>query len=377
MFISKKEAKIYSFDPYCNCPCESGEKYKFCCYKKSKSVNKNDFKYNLGRIEFEARQMFKETDFEECFAFDKDECSQLIIGAHSLQNNGVLDKIATDNHVYTLTPDLSNNHPTLKFEKIGKNKASKFAGFCKYHDKAYFSCIEDTEYVGADEQNFWFAFRAFCFELHRKKRLSRYLAKLFRNYPHATRDPKLQIQHRRCQLDLRDKTVEYDRFREIYESGSYDKLDTFKKVLPYRVGFTGTTSVAVNVDILGGETIDIYNYDEKLFVPSLYISVIPRENMSLIIVTRHAEDKCYENLIRRLKQTTDDDLLFKYISFCLAEFSENVYFSPKLIDELSDSDKNIIISAFNSSLSLDPSRRFISLIEGFKLNLFKLKFVGH
>lgn len=374
MFISKKETKTYSFDPYGECPCESGKKYKFCCYEKSKSVNKNNFNYSTSRIMFEARRMFRETDFKTCFAFNKGECSQNIIGAHSLQNNGVLDKIATDNHVYKLDFDIYNNHPTLKFEKIGKNQASKFTGFCKEHDKVYFSHIEDREYIGTEEQNFWFAFRAFCFELHRKKRLSRHFVQLFQKNPHATRDPQIQIQYRACQLDLKDKEVEYVRFREIYESGCYDKLDTFKKVLPYRVGFTGTTSVAVNVDISGEETVNIYDYDEKLFIPSLYISVIPRENTSLIVVSRHVDDKCYENLIKRLKQTTDDELLFKYISFCLAEFSENVYFSPKLIDELSSSEKDVIISAFSSSLSLNPSSRFISLIKGFKLNLFNLKF---
>ncbi|OTW78621.1 SEC-C domain-containing protein [Bacillus thuringiensis serovar sumiyoshiensis] len=373
MLISKKEAAIYSFKPYEECPCESGKKYKFCCYEKGKSFNKEKLKYTPGRIIFEAQKMFRETDFETCFAFNKDECSTSIIGAHSLQNNGVLDKIATDNHVYHLTDEISNNLPTLQFTKIGKNQASKFNGFCKYHDKYYFSCIEDEKYIGTEEQNFWFAFRAFCFELHRKERFSRNFPKLFEKHPYATREVQVQLKYKTCKLDLKDKEIEYARFRDIYENSSYNKLESFMRVVPYRVGFTGTTAVAVNVDISGKKAADIYNYDEKIFIPSLYISVIPRENTSLIIVSRHVDDICYKDLMKKLRETQNDELLFKYISFCLAEYSENVYFSPTLIDKLSSSEKKIIIAAFGSSLNADPSIRLHSLLKGFKLNLFNLR----
>ena len=373
MFTTKKVAKKFKFEPYEDCPCESGQKYKFCCYEKGKLYNKKELNYTPGRIIFESQKIFRETDFETCFAFNKDECTKDIIGAHSLQNNGVLDKISIDNHIYYLTPVIKNNVPSLKFEKVGKNQASKFTGFCKNHDKSYFSCIEDADYVKSDEQNFWFAFRAFCFEFHRKKRLKKHYSKLFKKFPHATRDLQIQLNYRACELDLKDKELEYRRFQKIYEDRSYNKMESFIKVLPYRVGFTGTTAVAVNVDIEGEKTVDIYDYDEKLFVPSLYISVIPKETSSIIIVSRHIDDTCYEALIDKLKRNTNLDVMLKYITFCLAEFSENVYFCPALIDKLSNSEKDNIVSAFISSLSVTPELRFRSLIKGFRLNLFDLK----
>ncbi|WJX07521.1 YecA family protein [Bacillus cereus] len=375
MFMTKKEAKnYYAFEAYEPCPCKSGKKYKFCCYEKSKFNNKTEPYYHPKRIIAEAHQEFNKTDFETCFAFNRDKCSKNIIGAHSLQNNGVLNQIATDNHVYKLSFEITNNLSTLKFDKIGKNQASKFKGFCKDHDKEYFSCIEDTEYTGTDEQNFWFAFRAFCFELHRKERLNRFIPTFFRKRPHATREPHFQMQYKVCKLDLRDKSVEYNRFKEIYENNSYDKLDTFVKILPYKVGFTGTTAVAVNVDITGKRAIDIYDHNEQAFIPAIYISVIPKESTSLIIVSRHVDDTCYESLIENLKQNKDDKMLFEYLSFCLAEYSENVYFSPVLIDNLSVSEKDVIISAFSSSLNADSERRLNTLIKGFKINLFDLKY---
>ncbi|MGR5904280.1 hypothetical protein ACT7DQ_27485 [Bacillus cereus] len=50
-------------------------------------------------------------------------------------------------------------------------------------------------------------------------------------------------------------------------------------------------------------------------------------------------------------------MLFEYLSFCLAEYSENVYFSPVLIDNLSVSEKDVIISAFSSSLNADSEKK--------------------
>lgn len=373
MFISKAESRKFVFSPYELCPCESGKKYKFCCHLKSKNSTIDNSNYTSQRIIHESQKGFNETDFEICFAFNKEECDSKIIGAHSLQNNGVLDKISKDGHVYNLSFDIIDNHPTLKFNKIGKNRASTFLGFCKHHDKEYFSSIEDKPYYGTDLQNYLFAYRAYCFERHRKLRLKQKFTKLFQKYPQATKDLRILNMYKACVLDLKDKDIEYIRFKEIHEGNLYSNLESFVKEVPFKVGFTGTTAVAVNVDINGQQTMDIYNYDEKVFIPSLYISVIPKENSSLIIVTRHILDNCYKGLIEALKVEEDEELIFKYISFCLSEFSENVYFSPKLINSLNDRSRDMIISAFHSSLEQNPYKRMQSLLKGFRLNLFDFK----
>lgn len=373
MFISKAESKKFIFSPYELCPCESGVKYKFCCHSKSKNSTTDNSKYNSQRIIYESQKGFNETDFEICFAFNKDECDSKIIGAHSLQNNGVLDKISKDGHVYNLSFDIKDNLPTLKFNKIGKNRASTFLGFCKHHDKEYFSSIEDQPYYGTELQNYLFAYRAFCFERHRKLRLKQNLTKLFKKFPQATKDFRILSMYRACVLDLKDKEIEYIRFKEIYEKNLFSNLESFVKEVPFKISFTGTTAVAVNVDINGQQTIDIYNYDEQIFIPSLYISVIPKETSSLIIVTRHIQDECYKDLIEGLKIEEDEERILKYVSFCLSEFSENVYFSPELINSLNERDRDTIISAFHSSLEQDPYNRMQSLLKGFRLNLFDFK----
>jgi len=310
-----------------------------------------------------------------CFAFDSLECSKNYIGAHSIQNNGVLNQISIENHVYTLNIEIDQNMliPQLKFVSIGKNKASTFSGFCKKHDEEFFNGIEDKEYKGTFEQNYWFAFRALCFELDRKLRLKKSYTALFQKHPQATRIPIIYTNYYSSELSIRDSWKEYERFKYIFMEKSFDEIDTFVKEIPFRVGFTATTSVAVGVDMEGNMAADIYNYDEKLFIPSLYISVIPKNSSTIIIISRFKEDLCYEKILTQLKSTKNTDTLFSYITFCLVEYSENVYFSPYLIDSLNEKNKNMIRSAFMGVVSHTPELRIFNMLQTASLNLFDLR----
>lgn len=365
--------KAFVFEPYKPCPCGSEAKYKFCCYKKSKESQKTQTTYNSKRLYFESHKLFRETDFQMCFGFDKN-CEHGFIGAHSLQNNGVLNLIAHENHVYSLDMNFDEKSllPQLEFKKIGKNQASTFNGFCKHHDEAYFKVIEDRPYVNTPEQNYWYAFRAHCFEAHRKYRLKKSFSNLFKQAPHATRDRQILTNYRGNELNIRDTDTDYLRFKNIYEEGDYERLESFVKILPFKVGFTATTAVAVNVDIQGNPTVDIYDYDEKLFVPSVYLSVIPKASETLIIVSRFKEDECYNNFITSLESCEDENLLFSYLTHCFAEYSENIYFSPELVDnKLTQIDKQLILNAFLGAASPTIEKRFTSMMSMFKLNLFK------
>ncbi|QQE77269.1 SEC-C domain-containing protein [Alicyclobacillus sp. SO9] len=375
MFVPMNEAKKYQFKPYEECPCESGQKYKFCCYAKSRN-SKVDFRdYSATRITAEGRRLLKDTEFKMCFAFDTSECSKDLIGAHSIQNNGVLDKISVENHVYALSSEIDQNtmYPQLEFTPIGKNQASIFSGFCKKHDEDYFKCIEDKDYEGTLEQNYWFGFRALCFELHRKLRLKKSFANFFKKYPGATRTPSIYTEYYNTKLSIRDSWTEYERFKSAYAKKSFNNLESIVKVVPFTVGFTATTSVGVGMDMEGNLAADIYNYNDKHFIPNLYVSVIPKENMTLIIISRFHEDNCYKNILSQLNGNENDEKLFRYISFCLAEYSENVYFSPAVIDSLSEANKRKIKTAFMGVLSPTPELRLRNLYATTSLNLFDLK----
>ena len=86
-----------------------------------------------------------------------------VSSAHSIQNNGILKKIAENGLVtfYGLVKD------GLSGKEIIKNHASVFWGFCNKHD-AIFKPIEIKPYTGTDEQHFLFAYRGFVVAAHNK-----------------------------------------------------------------------------------------------------------------------------------------------------------------------------------------------------------------
>lgn len=365
----------YVFGPYEPCPCESGEKYKFCCYVKSNNGSNSKKEYNAKRLYSESHKHFRDTDFKTCFGFDNN-CDHGYISSHSLQNNGVLNLIADEGHVYMLDINYREHSlvPILEFRKIGKNQASTFDGFCKYHDEEYFKIIEDVPFEGTDEQNYWFAFRAHCFEAHRKYRLKKSYSSLFKKSPEATRNKQLSNNYRGNELSIIDMEVDYNRFKNIYETREYDKLESFVKVLPFKTAFTVTTAVAICVDIEGNPAADIYNYSESIYIPSIYLSVIPKESETIIIVSRFKEDECYDNFIKSLNFCKDDRLLFSFLTYCIAEYSENVYFSPVLIENmLALNEKELIATAFFGAASPNEELRYQSMMSSFKLDLFKYK----
>lgn len=80
IFTSKK---VYPNDP---CPCGSGKKYKLCCKGKQDDA---DFVNPLNLLD-NYKLIRKESRIKQCLHPNNEECSEKIIGAHSIQNNKIL-----------------------------------------------------------------------------------------------------------------------------------------------------------------------------------------------------------------------------------------------------------------------------------------------
>lgn len=98
--------------------------------------------------------------------FDDTRCNE-IISAHSIQKRGQLSLIAEEGHVYRLSADLSilqksNGIPGMK--KVGVNRASTFAGFCKQHDNKLFEPIDNFPLGPVKHQIALYAYRCLCRE---------------------------------------------------------------------------------------------------------------------------------------------------------------------------------------------------------------------
>lgn len=67
-------------------------------------------------------------------------CEEEVTACHVLQENGVLDKIAKDSHVYRILP--KGAEKKIEFKKIGISKAGSSKTLCNKHDRGIFRPIE-------------------------------------------------------------------------------------------------------------------------------------------------------------------------------------------------------------------------------------------
>jgi len=149
------------------CGCGSNKIYNECCG--IREWNDETFKLLI------AERFNSGFSKNECFVpcALKSECEGKIIRAHTVSKSSSLKTIADDSHVLCYTkPDLFNmtreKPPTIALRREGINKASTFTGFCCYHDKALFSCVEDQIFTGTKEQVFALLYRSLAFEKFKK-----------------------------------------------------------------------------------------------------------------------------------------------------------------------------------------------------------------
>jgi 3-methyladenine DNA glycosylase AlkC len=82
------------------CPCGSGKKYKKCCLGKADDVY---YSNPLNLLET-YKKVRKESRIKRCLHPKSDECSEKIIGAHSIQNNKIIKRLSSNGIVYMPCP---------------------------------------------------------------------------------------------------------------------------------------------------------------------------------------------------------------------------------------------------------------------------------
>ena len=158
------------------CPCGSGIKYKKCCL--NNAVYEFDIPYYSGdEIRQLHKDMEKESRRKQCLHPDKDNCTEKIIHAHSIQNNKILKKISDNGMVYMPYPK-----PDEMFDEViskrGRKEATTFTGFCGYHDKVLFAPIEDHSFDKSPLHVFLYTYRCFAVEYHKRQEQVDYYKRL-------------------------------------------------------------------------------------------------------------------------------------------------------------------------------------------------------
>lgn len=371
MTLNKRE-RMNKFDPYEQCPCGSNQKFKFCCYKNAKNPQKstNEYEnYTDSRMQNLANEIWRDTDFKVCLAFNSTECEPLIKNAHTLQNNRILNRISENGHVFTLQPNTTMQGVNTELKKVSRNKASTFFGFCNYHDNELFKPIEQKEYLNEPIQNFLFAFRGFCLEHHRLIRKRENVRSVFKLKPSSMLNPDAVNFYRVAEFDVNDSETEYKLFEDIYRNEDLDNIVTLERRFNYEVEFAVSSSFTVQSDLYGREINDIYSIEKDL-LPSIYINVFPTENETVIILSYNIEyEVIYGEYFRQIEKLTDEELE-RYLNFLIINYTENVFFSPRLIDKLDEKQKKSLINSFESSVYLDTAFELLKDGEYFNFNLF-------
>lgn len=154
--------------PNDKCPCGSGQKFKRCC---SHPINPAPIdKAKMLEIVGTLLERSRKPTLKVCMHPAKDECSDHIIKAHSIQKKGILSRISKEGKVMMLQ---MGNATTEKFPldlaEEGNSKATTFRNFCKRHDQILFQDIEDKPYQQTEKQNFLYAYRVFAMQAYKKR----------------------------------------------------------------------------------------------------------------------------------------------------------------------------------------------------------------
>ncbi|PGK43981.1 hypothetical protein CN907_06945 [Bacillus anthracis] len=364
------ELKIEAYEP---CPCGSEKKFKFCCYSKAKSSQPKKQDYPISRINHMLTKSWQDTDYKTCMAFDKEKCDKTIKGAHSIQNNRILNRISEDGHVYCFKAEADENGLNTIFKKISKNKASTFFGFCDLHDTELFLPIEQKEYNQEPIQNFLFAFRAHALEFHKKQRGLKNFQNIVKTFPYVVFDPMFVNGYRVAEFDVNDNSNDYSIFNEYFSTGNFAEMRTFYYKLDFEVDFAVSTAFTVQFDLEQNEINDIYFDKTDKRMPSIYLNVYPVEKGTNIILSYHLkDDQKYKKYFDQLEALSTEKLL-EHLNYLIIEYTENVFFSPSFVEGLTDKQKESILKSFGSSIFILDKLDLMMKDNYYNFNLFSGK----
>jgi hypothetical protein len=109
----------------------------------------------------------KGSKVERCF-WPTEQCQRPAVRAHSVQNATALGLLEEEGHVIAPTIRLdARRGPIIDLNRVGRNRATTFAGLCAKHDREAFSPIEVGQLDLEDPvHRFLLAFRATFYEVH-------------------------------------------------------------------------------------------------------------------------------------------------------------------------------------------------------------------
>lgn len=304
----------------------------------------------------ERDNLFNKINPHICIKQDS-ECSSNIIGAHALQNNRILDKIAIDGHVLEIGSKALQGLPKVELMKQSKNKATTFHGFCSYHDNKIFEPIESRDYIEGDiQQNFLFAYRAFARGYHTTLRNLIIFKKEFQQsgeqeiidyekyYKACLKDEDLERSTKHAKkYALQKRAFEKIEKQRIamninLDNRNYNKIHTDVIIFEQEYHMSVSGICTILTDLLGNDvnTIAINPLD----FGDLYLTIFPQNGRTYVLLSYLSKHKTKFEFIKKQIMTKTEEEQKIILSNIIAMYC-NEYFvvSPKRWEELSETKK--------------------------------------
>lgn len=325
------------------CWCGSGSKYKDCHLgRESKPRPTLD----------EAKKSYKKS-FGKSYCLHPDSrsnnCEGEIVKAHTIQRNGGLSKIAIDNHVYHIVPDISriSSHNKFKAKLIGVNKASTFTGFCKHHDNNTFENIENYPFTGQLDQIFLLAYRAIVKEAFGKESQHDH-AKMLHDYDrgldiHSQKEFQEWYKSYRAGLTLGTKTM--DRQKPIYDkallSKEYETMNYFIILIEECPEFLCSGASILEIDFHGNRFHQLGRADVSQDI--ITFSIIPTDNGGAVCFSTLDNSEDTNSFLNSLKMLSNEQLPNALVRYTFA-FYENTFVSPSWWENLNENIRESLVT---------------------------------
>lgn len=314
------------------CPCGSNKKFKKC------HINSKDKELHTGKRQSALiRSMWAESGGEDCIFKDNNNCNNPIIGAHSIQNNGVISKLAEDGHVLMPVSDFFHNGmPITSFKKVSRNKATTFTGFCSYHDNKVFKEIDTNSYQNSRKQNFLFAYRSFTKEYYEKYRQLTFFRKIFSDYPNRCMENNFISSAIMPSLTSHnDNLFDLKLFNKSFQVINYDVLNTVNFKLNYEVNFATSAMFEMDYDFENNMIYDSHDFSDSNKPPKLFLNIFPEKGITWIILSCFkTEYQKYRNVFDTLQDTyiNNREKFYNLMTNMVMTQTDNIVIGNRLIN---------------------------------------------
>ncbi|MCO15047.1 hypothetical protein DP372_15190, partial [Listeria monocytogenes] len=311
------------------CPCGSGKKFKRCHL----GVNEID-EDNMEDFVKTYKQLNKERRIKQCLYPEKSKCSDKIIRAHSIQNSKIIQRISENGNVYM--NKAKPNNPFAVFTKWGRKEATTFTGFCDYHDKVVFQPIEDRDFELSNEQIFLHTYRCLVANMHDKQEQ----VKLGKS---TTETFSLSSESSVGLLGLGNGLAVDDFLREkmildkALINGDFDVVDSIVWEFDFPIQFAGSAFEAPTHDLKNRK---IQSLETNDIIAHLFITIFPENDKSYCIISWLKNSKeILSELVEQIMGLSAKERK-DYLNTTLVKNSDNLVFSPKLIERMSKDEEH-------------------------------------